>query len=31
MYPQNKLWWDRKTGKAVPTHTEGVEIGRAHV
>ncbi len=25
MYPQNKLWWDRLTGKAVPTHTEGAD------
>ncbi len=25
MFPQNKLWWDRLSGKAVPTHTEGAD------
>ena len=25
MYPQNKLWWDRLTGKPVATHTEGAD------
>ncbi|MBU6259274.1 MAG: molybdopterin oxidoreductase family protein [Burkholderiales bacterium] len=25
MYPQNKLWWDRLTGRAVPTHTKGAD------
>ena len=24
-YPQNKLWWDRLTGRAVPTHNPGTD------
>ena len=24
-YPQNKLWWDRHTGRAVPTHAPGAD------
>jgi anaerobic selenocysteine-containing dehydrogenase len=24
-YPQNKLWWDRHSGRAVPTHTPGAD------
>jgi sulfite dehydrogenase (quinone) subunit SoeA len=24
-YPQNKLWWDRHTDKAVPTHAPGAD------
>jgi len=24
-YPQNHLWWDRHTNRAVPTHTEGAD------
>jgi anaerobic selenocysteine-containing dehydrogenase len=24
-YPQNKLWWDRLTGRAVPTHARGAD------
>src|SRR5574337_1156675 len=25
MFPQNKLWWDRLSGRAVATHTEGAD------
>lgn len=25
MFPQNKLWWDRLSKQAVPTHTEGAD------
>jgi sulfite dehydrogenase (quinone) subunit SoeA len=24
-YPQNRLWWDRHTNRAVPTHAEGAD------
>ncbi|MCG6876935.1 MAG: molybdopterin oxidoreductase family protein [Betaproteobacteria bacterium] len=24
-YPQNRLWWDRHTNRAIPTHTEGAD------
>mgnify|MGYP001191793851 CR=1 FL=1 len=25
MYPQNKMWWDRVTDRAVPSHTPGAD------